>query len=149
MTATISNSTCVFCKIGSGAIPSHRVHETDDILAFLDIGPIRPGHVQIIPRTHYDYFEELPPELAARILRLGQRIASAQKRLYGVPRVGFMFTGSDVAHVHAHVVPLVSGSDITSRRYIVEEKVTFRSMDRVPDHELNQIARRIRNELGE
>lgn len=59
----------------------------------------------------------MPAELASEIIHLGQRIAKAQKRLYGVSRVGFVFTGNEVAHVHAHVIPLHRADDVTSARY--------------------------------
>jgi histidine triad (HIT) family protein len=108
---------CIFCRIARGDAPAHVVHADEHVVAFLDNGPIRPGHTQIITREHAPYFEDLSPEAASRILSLGQRLAKAMKRLYGVPRVGFAFTGGDVAHVHAHVIPLVEKGDITSQRY--------------------------------
>jgi Diadenosine tetraphosphate (Ap4A) hydrolase and other HIT family hydrolases len=141
--------TCIFCRITRGEIPAHVVHEDGEIVAFLDIGPIRPGHVQIVPRAHHAYFEMLPEALAARIMALGQKIARAQKKLYGVPRVGFMFTGGDVAHAHAHLVPMVAGDDITSRRYIVEENVTFRPMPTPPREELAAIAADLKGALAD
>lgn len=127
---------CIFCRIGRGEIGAHVIHEEDEILAFLDIGPIRPGHVQIIAREHYPYFEALPEPLAARIMALAQKIARVQKQVYGVPRVAFMFTGGDVAHAHAHLVPMVKGDDVTSRRYIAEETVTYRPIPMPPAAEM-------------
>lgn len=123
-----SGKPCLFCRIASGEVASHEVHRDDRIVAFLDIGPIREGHVQIIPIEHYETFEVLPRELAAEILDLGQRLARVQKRIYAVERVAFMFTGGDVPHAHAHVIPLVEKTDITSRRYIVEPKLTWRAL---------------------
>ncbi len=143
-----SRSGCLFCRIADGSVPSVPVYGDDDILAFLDIRPIRPGHVQIIPRRHFAYFDDLPPELAAGIVHLGQRLAPVLRRLFAVPRVAFLFTGGDVPHVHAHVVPMVAGTDITSRRYIAEENVTFRDLPRAPDAELADTAARIRAGLA-
>jgi histidine triad (HIT) family protein len=108
---------CIFCRIAQGDAPAHVVHEDEHVVAFLDNGPIRPGHTQIITREHVPYFEDLSPDAASHILGLGQRLAKAMKQIYGVPRVGFAFTGGDVAHVHAHVIPLVEKGDITSQRY--------------------------------
>ena len=59
---------CIFCRIGSGEIPSHVVYEDDQLKAFLDIQPIRTGHVLIVPKAHYDYYESLPAQLAAAIV---------------------------------------------------------------------------------
>ena len=117
---------CLFCRIAAREIPAEIVAETDTLIAFLDIHPIRPGHVLIVPRAHFAYFDDLPPALLAEIGELAQRLARAMKHSYGVARVGFAFTGTDVPHVHAHVLPLVRSDDLTSRRYIVEEAVSYR-----------------------
>lgn len=139
---------CIFCDIAKKAIPSHAVYEDDAVYAFLDINPIRPGHTQIIPRAHHAYFDELPPELASQIVHVGQRIGRSLKKIYGVKRAAFLFTGTDIAHAHAHVLPLVSPVDITSRRYIAEEKLTFRATPRALDDELARVAHEIRQSLG-
>ena len=110
---------CVFCRIATGALPAVILHQDAELVAFLDLGPIRPGHTQIIPRVHVPTFELLPAPLAAKIVELGQQLAQRMKKVYGVDRVAFLFTGGDVAHVHAHVVPMQQKTDITSARYIV------------------------------
>ena len=69
------------------------------------------------------------------------------KSLYGVERVAFALTGGDHAHVHAHVVPMQEKTDITSRRYIVEETLTFRSMPRASDADLASSATALRAAL--
>ncbi len=131
---------CLFCRIAAGTVPSHRVHEDDTLIAFLDIGPIRPGHVQIVPRAHYPTFETCPDEVLMAIARLGKRIARVQKALYGVPRVAFFFTGTDIAHTHAHLVPMVAPTDVTSRRYIQEETLTFAPLPSPPAQEFASVA---------
>jgi histidine triad (HIT) family protein len=139
---------CLFCRIAKGEIPSHPVYEDTRLYAFLDINPIRPGHIQIVPHQHFAYFDELPPDLAAEIVQLGQKLSRALKKIYGVDRVAFLFTGGDVPHVHAHVVPMVSATDITSRRYIADQHLTFQSTPRVPDEELAETAGRISEALA-
>jgi histidine triad (HIT) family protein len=138
---------CLFCSIAARHIPAAIIHEDDEIMAFLDINPIRPGHSQIIPKTHYAYFEELPADLMGKITVLAQRIARAQKNIYGVERVGFAFSGGDVPHAHSHVVPLVSFDDLTSRRYIVEDVVTYRNPPRPSADEMKGIAEGLRQNL--
>ena len=139
---------CFFCRIAAGREKAHLVHEDQEVVAFLDRFPIRPGHVQIVPRAHHPYFDDLPPELAARIVGLGQTIAKSLKRLEGVERVGFLFSGGDIAHVHAHVVPLHEKTDLTSRRYIAERDLTFGPMRRARDADLFAMSRRLRDALG-
>lgn len=140
---------CIFCRIAGGEIPSTRIYEDGDILAFLDIRPIRVGHVLVMPKRHYDYYEQMPADLAASVMHIGQRLGKAAKKLYGVQRVGFMFTGTDVAHTHAHIIPMTEGTDITSRRYIAEEKVTFRQLEMMPAEQLAKVAERLKAELAE
>ncbi len=110
-------SKCLFCQVVARGVAAAVAWESAALIVFADHRPIRPGHVQIVPKAHYEVFDDLPPDLAAQIVRLGQSVARAQKRLYGVTRVGFAFTGNDVAHCHAHVVPLFASDDITSARY--------------------------------
>lgn len=112
-------SRCIFCRIAAKEVDAVIVYEDEHIMAFLDMGPIRPGHTQIIAKSHVATFEELPPALAARIVHLGQQLARRMKQVYAVDRVAFLFTGGDVAHVHAHVVPMHEKTDITSARYLV------------------------------
>jgi len=138
---------CIFCRIASGEIPSIRLYEDERVVVFLDIRPIREGHLLIMPKAHFEYFDDLPADLAAHVMTLAQKIARAMKKTYGVARVGFLYTGTDVAHAHAHVVPLVEATDLTSRRYIAEEKVTFRPMDMVSPDELKQVAGKLRAAL--
>ncbi|REG45994.1 HIT family protein (plasmid) [Paracoccus versutus] len=113
----------------------------------MDIGPIRPGHLQIIPIEHYETFDELPPDIATDIMRLAQRLARILKALFDVERFAFAFTGGDVVHAHAHLVPLVEKDDITSRRYIPEEKVTYRELPHPGDAALQRIAADIARRL--
>jgi histidine triad (HIT) family protein len=138
---------CFFCKIAAGSVPAHIVHEDDLIVAFLDIGPIRPGHAQIIPREHFDYFEGLPDEIASGILQIGQRLAKSMKALYGVDRVGFVFTGGDIAHAHAHAVPMHAPTDITSRRYITNSEVNFAALPTPDADEMGATAETLRRAL--
>jgi len=77
---------------------------------------------------------------------LGQRIAKSQKKIYSVERVGFVYTGGDIAHVHAHVVPLYEKTDITSLKYIERtgspEEMTSDGMK-----ELEKITKNLRSTL--
>lgn len=138
---------CLFCRIARREIPAHIIYEDDYLVAFLDTGPIRPGHVQIIPRDHYPTFDDLTAELASRIIVLGQRLARILKAKNGVSRAAFLFTGSDIAHAHAHVLTMLAPTDITSRRYMVEEDITFQAIPRPSDEELRHVAFTLREAL--
>jgi histidine triad (HIT) family protein len=103
-------SNCIFCKIAAGEIPSTRVYEDDLCVAFLDISPVVPGHTLVIPRAHHDSITVTPPDLAAHLLNVAQRIAAAQKSALGAAAVN-VFTndgalaGQSVFHTHFHVIP--------------------------------------------
>ena len=138
---------CVFCSIAAGSVPAAIIHQDAEFLAVPDIGQIRRGHTLIFPREHVETFEQMAPEPAARLMHLGQRIARAQKQLYSVDRVGFLLTGGDVPHVHAHLVPMVEKTDLTSRRYIQEQTLTFRALPASPPDVLAETAAELRNTL--
>ncbi|WP_119301713.1 HIT family protein [Dongia deserti] len=127
---------CLFCQLIAGEARSEAIYEYDLLIALADIHPIRTGHTQIVSREHVPYFESPPEATASRSINVGQRLSRAMKTVYGAPRVAFVLTGGDHAHVHAHVVPMHEMTDITSRRYIAEEKLTFRSTPRASDEEL-------------
>ena len=139
--------TCIFCRIAARQANSHVIFEDAEIIAFLDLGHIRPGHTQIIPKEHIPYFDDLSPEVSGKIMALGQRLAKIMKRIYSVPRVAFCFTGGDIAHAHAHIVPMHEKTDITSARFIADPNVTFQDLPRTPDAELFKCASRLREEL--
>ena len=141
------DNACLFCAMAEGRIKPHVVFEDSYLMAILDIAPIRRGHVQVFPRAHFTYFEDLPHNLARRVLTLGQKVAKAQKRLYGVERVAFLFTGGDIPHAHAHLVPMVEKTDVTSRQYIKEATVTFEPVPTATPQELELVASELKSAL--
>lgn len=147
-----THADCIFCRIATGQIPAHVVYEDDQLKAFLDIHPIRPGHVLIVPKTHHDYFDDLSSDLASATVHLGQRLAKAMKSVYGVERVAFLFTGTDVAHVHAHVIPMHEKTDITSPIYIEQQDLSFRLAPRAEEASLREtvalLGKQLENAVG-
>ena len=73
---------CIFCKIAKGAIPATKVYEDDTFLAFLDISPRSPGHVQVIPKEHYRWVWDVPQ--IGRYFEVVTRIAQAQRTAYRI-----------------------------------------------------------------
>jgi histidine triad (HIT) family protein len=146
--ATKMPTECLFCQIATRRTPAHVIYEDDRLLAFLVLRPIRPGHALIIPKQHFDYFDDLPAVLITPIVTIGQRLAAAMKRIYGVPRAAFLFTGGDLPHAHAHVLPMHEKEDITSRQYIAEKELTFRDVPQMADDELAEIAARLAQHLA-
>jgi histidine triad (HIT) family protein len=101
---------CLFCRIVAGEIPATVVHETDETLAFRDVGPKAPVHVLVIPKAHHADVVELAqadPVLAGQVLAACGAVADAE----GLREQGFRvifnvgtFGGQEVFHVHAHVL---------------------------------------------
>lgn len=135
---------CLHCNISSGRVPAYVVYEDEDVVAFLATNPIRPGHSHVVPKQHYSCFDDLPPALLAKVILVGQRIAKALKSIYSVKRVGFAFVGGDIQHAYAHVVPLVAHDDMTSRRYIVEQVITYQDPPSLPADEMMDIVNKVR-----
>ena len=97
---------CIFCEIAAGRIPSYKVWENRDFIAFLDIKPIRPGHVLLVPRKHHESVFDLPDALYAGVFRTARVLAAKMERVFDVPRVGIVVEGFGVAHAHVHLVPI-------------------------------------------
>ena len=108
----MSDPSCVFCKIIAGEIPCMRIFETDDLLSFLDIGPLAEGHLLVIPKRHYDRLEDMPPEAVAAVThhlpRLGQALVEVTGAAgYNVLQNNGKASGQVVMHVHFHLIPRV------------------------------------------
>jgi len=130
---------CIFCKIVARELPAHVVYEDDQVLGFLDIKPVRPGHTLIVPKQHYAYFEEMPAELMARISNVAQLLARHMHAIYKPLRVGIVVSGTDVPHMHAHVCPMHEKHDVTSGRYITSPNPTFHLPPRAGDEEVDLV----------
>ena len=104
---------CIFCKIVAGDIPSKKVYEDDDLLAFHDISPWAPIHLLIIPKTHIPSMAQVQPEhapLLGRMMVLAPQLAKEQG-CEPFPEGGFRLvvntgdeSGQEVHHLHLHVV---------------------------------------------
>lgn len=106
-------SDCIFCKIVAGEIPASKVMETDDLLAFLDIGPINPGHTLLTPRAHYETLDQIPRDLASKLggalPKLCAAVAAASSAEgFNVFQTNHECAGQVVPHVHFHIVPRYS-----------------------------------------
>lgn len=102
---------CIFCRIASGELPASVVYEDESTIAFLDIQPINPGHVLVVPKAHAESLVELSPEDAAQVMRVGQLMDKAL-RSSGLHCEGVNLfiadgkaAGQEVGHVHLHVFP--------------------------------------------
>ncbi len=106
---------CTFCAIASGTADAAVVLEDGDLIAFLDLRPVFPGHTLVVPRAHADTLADLPEGLAGPLLLTARRIAAAQRTALGAE--GTFVAMNDVVsqsvpHVHLHVVPRRRGDGL-------------------------------------
>lgn len=95
---------CVFCKIVKGELPCHQIYQDQDFLAFLDINPVTPGHVLLIPKDHYRWVYDLPN--FGDYWQVAQKIALSIKKSDLKPDfISFITMGNEVPHAHIHIIP--------------------------------------------
>ncbi|MEO8934453.1 MAG: HIT family protein [Xanthomarina sp.] len=102
----------IFTKIISGEIPSYKIAETDEFLAFLDINPNAKGHTLCIPKKEVDKIFDLDEETYMNLLLFSRKVAIAIEKAMPCKRVGMTVVGLEVPHVHVHLIPLNSMEDM-------------------------------------
>jgi len=101
---------CVFCKIVAGEIPSYKVYEDEKVLAFLDIKPVHPGHILVIPKKHAANLEEISEEDLKAVITVVKHIGSLIKNnlkyeSYNVIENNDPVAGQEIPHLHFHLIP--------------------------------------------
>lgn len=102
----------IFEKIVAGEIPSYKLAETDDFLAFLDVFPLKEGHTLVIPKQAVDYIYDLDDDTLARLNVFAKKVAKAIEQVIPCERIGVAVIGLEVPHTHIHLVPINSVADI-------------------------------------
>src|SRR5579883_3411089 len=135
---------CIFCKIVLGEIPSARVLETDQAVAFLDIHPVIPGHTLVVPKAHYGHQGDLPDSLASHAGSLLPRLCRAIRAATGAAGLNVIVNngraaGQTIDHCHWHIIPRFDDDPVNwpwpQGEYLGDE--------------LSQMRFRIERELGE
>ncbi len=104
------SNNCIFCKIVAGTLPCTKIYEDDDLLAFMDIGPVVKGHSLVIPKKHYNTIEDTPEIVLQKLIVVVKKIACAQKRALNadginVSQANGQTAGQVVPHLHFHIIP--------------------------------------------
>jgi histidine triad (HIT) family protein len=102
----------LFSKIIAGEIPSYKIAENENFYAFLDIFPIREGHVLVVPKKEVDNLFDLPQEYLQQMLVFAKPIAKAIEKSFRCNRCGISVIGLEVPHAHLHLVPINSANDL-------------------------------------
>ena len=104
--------TSIFTRIINGEIPCHKIAETADFFAFLDIAPCAPGHTLVVPKQETDYIFDLQDPLYVGLMQFAKTIASALEKAVPCKRIGLTVIGLEVPHAHVHLIPINSMDDM-------------------------------------
>ena len=110
----MKESTCIFCKIAAGEIPSKTIYEDENFRVILDISPATKGHALILPKEHYANLYELPDEMAGKVMLLAKRLADHMTEALGCDGFNLVQNNGEVAgqtvfHFHLHLIPRYQG----------------------------------------
>lgn len=124
----------IFTKIINGEIPSHKVYEDDKTFAFMDIHPVQPGHVLVIPKVQVEFIWDLSDEDYHALMTTVQKVGRRLRDIMGKPYVSTQVFGVDVPHAHVHVVAFTK----------VSELLTLPDQSIEPDHaKLAELAQKL------
>lgn len=126
----------IFSRIAAGEIPCYEIASDNKHFAFLDINPVAPGHVLVIPRKEVSYIFDLNDEETAALHCFARRVARAVGAAMPCKRVGMTVIGLEVPHAHIHLIPINVENDMN----FAKGKLTL------PDAEMSHIAESIRAE---
>jgi len=101
----------LFTKIIRGDIPCHKIYEDDKTFAFLDIEPVTPGHLLVIPKSEVEFVWDLSDEDYQALVTSVKKIALHMRETLGVKYVGEKIMGTDVPHAHVHLIPFNNSSE--------------------------------------
>jgi histidine triad (HIT) family protein len=121
----------VFSEIIKGNIPCHKIAESDNCFAFLDIYPLAEGHTLVIPKKEIDSFFDLDDVLYSELTLFAKSVAEAIKQVIPCRKVGMAVIGLEVAHAHIHLIPINHVSDIDfSRPKLVFSEIEYQNTSR-------------------
>lgn len=127
----------VFTKIISGEIPSHKISETENFLAFLDINPNAKGHTLCIPKKEVNKIYDLDDKTYLDLMAFSKKIAEALEASIECKRIGMAVVGLEVPHVHVHLIPINTMDDMR-----------FQKKDSFSEEEFKTIAKSIREKVS-
>ena len=102
----------IFSKIVAGEIPCYKIAENNNFLAFLDVFPLKKGHVLVIPKKEVDYIFDLDNETYDGLMSFSKTVALALKQAIPCNRVAMSIIGLEVPHAHVHLIPMSTMNDV-------------------------------------
>ena len=105
--------TTIFTRIIKGELPGTFVHRDDDVVVFMSINPISPGHALVVPVAEVDQWTDVEPRTRAKLFEVAHRVGEAQKKAFFCNRVALIIAGFEVPHCHLHVIPANDMGDVS------------------------------------
>ncbi len=99
------NNDCIFCKIVKGELPSYKIYEDGEFLAFLTIAPVTDGHLLIIPKEHIVWMQDADDKTIGNIFNLAKKLMLAMKKSLPCDYVLVSVVGTEIPHFHIHLIP--------------------------------------------
>ncbi len=118
----------IFTKIVNGEIPSYKIAEDDNYLAFLDVNPNAKGHTLCIPKQEIDKIFEMDDELYLGLMKFSKKIAIALEKTVPCKRVGMAVVGLEVPHAHVHLIPLNEMDEMRFHNKVSLSKEEFEAL---------------------
>lgn len=111
----------IFSRIISGELPSYKIYEDELSYAFLNINPVQPGHVLVVPKNQIDHFEDMEDDDFQAVMRTTRLLMKHLRDELQVERVGLKVEGFEVPHAHVHLIPCNTGEDMKQSPYEASE----------------------------
>ncbi len=134
---------CIFCKIVAGEIPSFKIYDDDETLAFMDIKPFTKGHTLVIPKQHAENIFEISIENLQKVAATGKKVAERLKEVLHVDGIRLSqsngkIAGQEIMHFHLHVIPRYNDDGLSVNL------VDTRNLPQADMEELRQLAEKLK-----
>jgi histidine triad (HIT) family protein len=103
----------IFTQIIRGDIPCHKIYEDEKTYAFLDIHPVQPGHVLVIPKSEVEFVWDLDDDDYQAVMSTSKKVALRLREVMGTPYVHERIVGTDVPHAHVHLIPFTASHELS------------------------------------
>ena len=118
----------IFTKIINGEIPSYKIAEDDNFLAFLDVNPNAKGHTLCIPKKEINKLFDLDDDTYIGLMQFSKKIAVALEKTVPCKRIGMTVIGLEVPHAHVHLIPLNEMQEMTFKYKVSLTKKEFEAL---------------------
>lgn len=135
---------CIFCRIAKGEVPTKKVYEDTEFIAFLDINPLSPGHTQVIPKEHFSVLPQIPDELNAKYFEVVKKLSSAIYDAMNAQGINILqgsgqAAGQVVMHASMQIIPRFEDDRVDLTKW---------NAKKMPDEQLTEIQKRIVEKAG-